>query len=191
MLFFMLFNATGPVNQIYRMFMGVPEIDAASTYLDFFKEIWPARSLIAFLNFIMWFGNTTILLMAGIMGIDQSLFEASSIDGANSRQTFFKVTLPLLVPIIVYVLITALIGGLQMFDVPQIMCGNSGGVVLNSCMTLVMKLNRFIGGASGFNYGQAGVISVYIFVVTAILSLIVFKVTNPGTGKKKARKGGK
>ena len=65
------------------------------------------------MNFLMWFGNTTILLMAGIMGIDQSLFEAANIDGASSLQVFFKVTLPLLMPILVYTVITALIGGLR------------------------------------------------------------------------------
>ena len=64
--------------------------------------------------------------MAGIMGIDQSLFEAASIDGASAGQVFFKITLPLLTPIMVYVAITSLIGGLQMFDVPQIMTSGNG-----------------------------------------------------------------
>ena len=76
-----------------------------------------------------------------------------------------------------------------MFDVPQIMIKGSGGLVEEGCQTLVMQLNRYIGVTN--NYGEAGTLSVYIFVVTAILSVIVFKVTNPGSGKKKAKKGGK
>ena len=48
------------------------------------------------MNFLMWFGNTTILLMAGMMGIDTSLFEAAEVDGATSTQVFFRITLPLL-----------------------------------------------------------------------------------------------
>ena len=54
----------------------------------------------------MWFGNTTILLMAGMMGIDTSVFEAAEVDGATNTQTFFQITLPLLRPILIYVMIT-------------------------------------------------------------------------------------
>ena len=97
MLFFTLFSNVGPVNQVLQA-AGV--LDNA---FDFLSVKISVRSLIALMNFLMWFGNTTILLMAGIMGIDQSLFEASTIDGASSVQTFFKVTLPLLMPIVVYV----------------------------------------------------------------------------------------
>ena len=61
--------------------------------IDFFNIRFTVRGLICLMNFLMWFGNTTILLMAGIMGIDQSLFEAANIDGASSLQVFFKVTL--------------------------------------------------------------------------------------------------
>ena len=60
------------------------------------------------------------------MGIDQNLFEAANIDGANSLQVFFRVTLPLLMPVLVYTIITALIGGLQMFDVPQVLTNGAG-----------------------------------------------------------------
>ena len=156
---------------------------------DFFAEQVSVRGLIMLMNFLLWFGNTTILLMAGIMGIDQSLFEASSIDGATSKQTFFKITLPLLIPIIVYVLVTALIGGLQMYDVPQIMTNGKGGVDMTA-QTLVMQLNRMIGGVTK-NYGKAGALSAYIFIVTGLLSILVFKVTGNSSGKKKAKKGGK
>ena len=67
------------------------------------------------MNFLMWFGNTTIILMAGIMGIDTSLFEAAEVDGASSWQRFYRITLPLLKPILIYVIITSMIGGIQMF----------------------------------------------------------------------------
>ena len=178
MLFFTLFSNVGPINQIIQAMGG--------EVFMFFKNEWSARSIIAFINFLMWFGNTTILLMAGIMGIDQSLFEAASIDGANSRQVFFKITLPLLMPIIVYVLITALIGGLQMFDVPQIISAGLG-TPNRTTMTLVMYLNRFIGTSK--NYGMAGAVSLVLFVITGILSIIVFKSLIPSDKKKK--KGGK
>ncbi len=124
------------------------------------------------MNFMMWFGNTTILLMSGIMGIDTSLFEAAKIDGANSRHVFFRITLPLLLPIFVFVLITSMIGGLQMFDVPQILTNGSGSPDRTS-MTLIMFLNKHLASR---NYGMAGTVSVLIFFVTGALSLILFRV---------------
>ena len=69
----------------------------------------------------MWFGNTTIMLMAAVMGISMDIFEASELDGCNSIKRFFYITLPLIRPILAYTLITSIIGGLQMFDVPQIL----------------------------------------------------------------------
>ena len=154
MLFYMLFSNVGPVNQLLTQ---AGWIDAP---IDFFNIRFTVRSLISLMNFLMWFGNTTILLMAGIMGIDQSLFEAANIDGATSLQVFFKVTLPLLMPILVYTVITALIGGLQMFDVPQVLT-NGLGTPNRSSTTLVMYLNNYL--KTSKNYGMSGAISVVIF----------------------------
>lgn len=140
------------------------------------------RSLIALMNFLMWFGNTTILLMAGIMGIDQSIFEAATIDGANSWQVFRRVTLPLLTPILVYVVITAMIGGLQMFDVPQVLT-NGKGMPNRTSMTLVMYLNNYL--TTSKNYGMAGAISVVLFLISAAMSLVVYSTLNRQYKQKK------
>ena len=166
MLFFTLFSNVGPVNQLI-MQMGLSDVP-----IDFFAFKITVRGLICFMNFLMWVGNTTILLMAGIMGIDQNLFEAASIDGASSLQVFFKVTLPLLTPILVYTIITAMIGGLQLFDVPQVLT-NGLGTPNRSSTTLVMFLNNYL--KSSKNYGMAGAVSVVIFIITGVLSLFVFK----------------
>ena len=131
------------------------------------------------MNCLMWFGNTTILLMAGMMGIDTSLFEAAEVDGATSTQVFFKITLPLLRPILVYVVITSLIGGVQLFDVPQILTNGTGNP-MRSTMTVIMYLNKHLYSK---NYGMAGALSVVLFIFTAILSLIVFKIS--GNDEKK------
>lgn len=173
MLFFTLFSDGGPINSIL-MQMGI--IDAPYKFLS---NVGSTRGLIAFMNCLMWFGNTTILLMAGMMGIDTSLFEAAEVDGATSTQVFFRITLPLLRPILVYVMITSLIGGLQLFDVPQILT-NGTGDPMRSTMTLIMFLNKHLYSK---NYGMAGALSVVLFIITAILSLIIFKVT--GNDKRK------
>ncbi|MBQ9664755.1 MAG: sugar ABC transporter permease [Oscillospiraceae bacterium] len=166
MLFFTLFSNVGPVNQLITA-AGWSEVP-----IDFFAYKGTVRGLICLMNFLMWFGNTTILLMAGIMGIDQSLFEAANLDGASSVQTFFRVTLPLLMPILVYTVITAMIGGLQMFDVPQVLT-NGKGMPDRTSMTLIMYLNNYLGGSK--NYGMSGAISVIIFIITGILSMFVYR----------------
>ena len=107
------------------------------------------------------------------MGIDTSLFEAAQVDGATSKQVFFRITLPLLRPILVYTLITSLIGGIQMFDVPQILTNGTGNPVRSS-MTLIMYLNKHLYSK---NFGLGGALSVVLFVVTGILSLIVYRMT--------------
>ena len=168
MLFFAFFSQSVPVNQML-VAMGI--LDQP---VDFLMEVWGTRSLVAIMNFLMWFGNTTILLMAGMMGIDTELFEAAQVDGANATQVFMKITLPLLKPILIYVMITSLIGGLQMFDVPQILTDGSGNP-MRSSMTLIMYLNNHLFSR---NFGMGGVLSVFLFIVTGILSLLVFKFTN-------------
>lgn len=166
MLFFTLFSNVGPVNHLLLQ-AGIVE-----TPIDFFSIKITVRGLICLMNFLLWFGNTTILLMAGIMGIDQNLFEAAEIDGASSLQVFFRVTLPLLTPILVYTIITALIGGLQMFDVPQVLT-NGAGTPNRSSMTLIMFLNNYL--KTSKNFGMAGAISVVIFIITGLLSLLVYR----------------
>ncbi|MBQ2400834.1 MAG: sugar ABC transporter permease, partial [Lachnospiraceae bacterium] len=168
MLFFTLFSTTGPINDILL------NLGIITERYDFIGHVWSTRTLIAFMNFIMWFGNTTILLMAGMMGIDPALFEAAQVDGAKPGQIFFQITLPLLRPILVYTLITSLIGGLQMFDVPQILTNQTGNPS-RSCMTLIMYLNRHL---LSKNYGMGGALSVILFIITGILSIIVYKITD-------------
>ena len=91
MLFYTIFSDVGPINNLLNS-MGLP------TY-RFLAEVAGARGLIALMNFLMWFGNTTIVLMAGIMGIDTGIMEAARIDGASSFQIFRKITLPIIKPI--------------------------------------------------------------------------------------------
>lgn len=167
MLFFALFSDGGPINYML-MDLGILE-----TPFKFFSHTGSTRTLIAIMNFLMWFGNTTILLMAGMMSIDSSLYEAAEVDGATSTQRFFKITLPVLKPILVYVAITSLIGGLQMFDVPQILTDGKGEP-MRSSMTLIMYLNKWLYSK---NMGRGGALSVIMFLITAVLSLVVFKVS--------------
>ena len=173
MLFFTLFADGGPINAM------LIQARILKQAYSFFSHAWSARTLVAVLNFLMWFGNTTILLMAGMMGIDPSLYEAAEVDGATASQIFRKITLPLLRPILIYVMITSLIGGMQMFDVPQILT-NGTGDPMRSTMTLIMYLNKHLFSK---NYGMGGALSVFLFIITGVLSLIVFRFNKTNDGR--------
>ena len=166
MLFFALFAETGPINSLLM------QIGLISAPYKFLSHTMSARALVAFMTCLMWFGNPTILLLAGMLGIDQSLYEAAEVDGASSTQIFFRITLPILRPILLYVVITSLIGGLQLFDVPQILTNGQGGPN-RTTMTLIMYLNKHLYSK---NYGIGGALSVILFFITGVLSIIVFQI---------------
>jgi multiple sugar transport system permease protein len=182
MLFFALFSPNGPVNA-FLVSSGLSDEP-----VRFLTSVWGSRGLVGLMNFLMWFGNTTILLMAAVMGISPSLFEAAELDGCSSTQTFFKITLPMIRPILVYVLITSMIGGLQMFDVPQILT-NGKGSPDRTTETVIMFLNSHLFSK---NFGMAGAISVVLFIICAILCLFVYFTLNPEDEKaERRRKRGK
>ena len=169
MLFFTLFSNGGPINSLLLHFHLVDEP------VQFLSSVIGTRALICMMNFLMWFGNTTILLMAAIGGINPDLLEAAEIDGCTHRQVFWKVTIPVIRPVFAYILITAMIGGLQMYDVPQILTNGTGSPNRTS-MTLIMYLNRHL---MANNYGMAGALSVYLFIVSGILCFVVYRLMNP------------
>lgn len=181
LLFFTLFSNSGPVNSILQ------SSGLTTEPIDFMGTVFGTRSLIGLMNFLMWFGNTTIMLMAAIMGISTEVFEAADLDGCNAIQRFFYVTLPSIRPILAYTLITSIIGGLQMFDVPQILTNGQGNPDRTST-TLIMFLNNHL---KSKNYGMAGALSVYLFIISAILCFFVYKMTvddDPDGSKKAAKK---
>lgn len=136
-----------------------------------------SRGIVMFIQTWLWFGNTMIMMMSGIMGINPSLFEAAAIDGASSGQVLRKVTLPLLRPMVVYTLITSMIGGLQMFDIPYLYHTGAGKINANLRTVAVFVYEQFCAGAKVHqpDYGIAGAASVILFIITAALGILVFR----------------
>jgi len=176
LLFLRLFANNGPVTNMLFESGLVPDT------FSFVDKAWSTRGLIASMNFLMWFGNTTILLMAGIMGIDQTVIESAQVDGASSVQTFFRIILPLLKPILLFVMVTSLVGGVQMFDIPTIFTGGSGGPK-QSAMTIMMYISDLLSISK--QYGLAGAVSTVLFVITASISLTFFYFFNRDEFRKK------
>ena len=150
--------------------------------VNYFRSVEWSRGLISFIQWWMWTGNTMIIMIAGISGINPSLFEAALVDGCSSRQTFWKITLPLIKPILVYNLTTSLVGGLTMFDVPHMMTQGDPNETTNT-------VARFIytqGFTGSHNFNMASAASIVLFGIIIIGSLIIRYVLNdhePKPGK--------
>ncbi len=167
-LFYSLFNdPNGPVNQ-FLMQLGI--LDQP---FRFFKNRWATRGIISFINFWMWYGNTMVVLTAGVLGISPSLFEAARVDGASSFQIFKKITLPLLRPILLFTLVNSAIGGLQMFDIPKLLTTSGYGDPDYATRTITMYM-RELAFTGARQMGKASATSVVLFVVTLFFSLILF-----------------
>lgn len=168
----------GTINQILTGtgLMGSP--------VDWLGSTATAPYVISVIGAWMWFGNSFIMLMAGVQGISKDYFEAAAIDGAGRWKVFAKITLPLLKPILLYVGITSLIGGLQMFDLPFLMCGGTIGNPSGSTQTVVMYLYKF--GFETNQVGFASAIAYSLFVIILVVSVIQFKVMY-GKNKKEGR----
>lgn len=159
----------GTVNQLL-VNMGI--IDAPVKWLES-TGITPY--VISVIAAWMWFGNSFIMLMAGVQGVAKELFEAAAIDGANRWVVFGKITVPMIKPILLYVTVTSLIGGLQMFDLPFLICGGTIGNPSGSTQTVVMYLYKF--GFETNQVGYASAISYALFMIIFVLSMFQLKGT--------------
>jgi multiple sugar transport system permease protein len=138
---------------------------------DFSTDPLAAKLVVAFIQFWMWYGYTTIILISGVLGINPELFEAAEIDGASSSQTFFRITLPCMRNILVFTLITSLIGGLNMFDIPKLYIWNGGPANATMTASVFIYAQAFSGS---YMYNTAAAASMIMFVIIAALSVLIF-----------------
>lgn len=164
-----LFNALfgypmGPANDL------LVSIGAIETPFNFSISKTAAQCIVAFIQFWMWYGYTMIILISGVLGINPEIYEAAEIDGANDVQMFFQITIPNLKTILLYTLITSMIGGLTMYDIPKLY---SNGGPDNATLTAnVFIFNQAFSGS--YMYNRAAAASMIMFVLIALCSAVVF-----------------
>lgn len=163
----------GSVNRMILTITNFFHINAKP--VDWFDNGMIAGNVMALILAWMWFGNSFIMLMAGVQGISKDYFEAAAIDGAGRWTVFGKITLPLLKPIMLYVFITSLIGGLQLFDIPYLMT-DAGVSYYNDIQTAVMYLYKFGFNTGTKQVGYASAIAYVLFLIIFVFSLIQMKV---------------
>lgn len=164
-----LFNAlfsypVGPVNDLLTSF------GLRDEPYNFLVYKTPAQLIVAFIQFLTWYGNTMIVLISGILGISPDIYEAAEIDGSNGWQTFWRITVPNLKTVLLYTLITSLVGGLNMYDIPKLF--NEGGPDGATLTTSVFIYNQAFSGR--YLYNRAAAASMILFALISILSAILF-----------------
>ena len=182
MLFFSFFNyPIAPVNTLLQ------QLGLLNSPYEFFRSTIASRGLISFIQWWMWYGNTMIIMIAGMLGISPSLFEAAMVDGCTPRQIFWKITLPLIKPIMLYNLVTSLVGGLTMFDIPHMMTQGNPNYTTNTVARFIYQQ----GFEAPNNFNIASAASVILFGIIVICSLILAFLMRDRDAKPKARRAGK
>lgn len=165
LLFSQLFGyPLGPVNDLFQ------SIGILDKPYEFARNKAVSQGIVSFIQFWMWYGYSMIIFISGVLGISPDIFEAAQIDGANRLQTFFKITIPNIKTILVFSVITSVIGGLNMFDIPR--CFLDGGPDNATLTSSLFIYNQAFSGS--YFYNRAAAASMIMFGIIAVLSVIVF-----------------
>ncbi len=153
-----------------------PQSGAADRFLGLFgitgpawleSSLW-AMPVVAAVNIWQYLGFNMLFFFAGLQSIPRSLYEAAEIDGASKWRQFWRISLPLLNPTMLFVLVTDVIGSFQVFDTLYVLTGGTGGP---GDSTKVISLNIYDIGFVGTRYGEAAALSVLLFGVVLLFSV--------------------
>lgn len=192
---FMLHSALVKYKDFYRISFFLPNVTSIVAVAIVFGTLFGNRY--GFLNFIItslglepvqwldspfwikiaissmvvwrWTGYNAIIYLAGLQSIPSVLYEAARIDGASPMQTFFRITIPLIKPVILFTVITSTIGGMQIFTESQVFMGDSGGPG-GGGMTIVLYLYQQAFTKNLFGYGSA--VAWGLFVIIGLFSVL-------------------
>jgi len=134
-----------------------------------------------------WIGWNMVIYLAGMQGISHDIYEAARIDGASHVHTFFRITLPLLKPIVVFTLIQSTVGTLNLFTEPLILTDNLVGGPNNYGMTVMMYLLSSA-PQGGTLFGYASTIAYVIAMIAVIISLTLMRVTDDEKKERRAER---
>lgn len=156
--------------------MGFSQLYDASG-IELFNWGWLSDPKLAWISVVIvdiWkgLGYYMIIYVAGLQGIPGELIESARVDGANSVQSFFKITLPLMMPTITVCLFFAMSGALNVFDIPYALTGGGPGY-----STTGMPQNIYREAFSNQRFGYASAKSLFYFLIVMVVSFIQLKVT--------------
>ena len=140
--------------------------------MRYLENVSVTRGLVVFIQWWTWFGQTLIIVMAGMTSIPVQLYEAAMVDGASAWQMFRRITLPLLKPILIFIFVTSLVGGMQMFDIPFLLTDGRGSPASSIQTNNILMYMKF--ASSKGHIGAASSVGVMIFIMTSICALGIF-----------------
>lgn len=164
MIFRSMFANDGLVNTLLRGIGMEPVM--------WFANAWTARAVIIIALIWRWTGYNMVFYLAGLQNIEYSVYEAAKIDGASPRQSFFKITVPLLKPTILLTAIMSTNGTLQLFDESMNLTNGGPGQA-------TMTLSHYIYNMSFVqspNFGYSAAMSIIVLIMVAVLAVIQMKV---------------
>ena len=159
----------GVVNQLLF------SLDWISNPIGWLTEPVLAQLSVSGIQTWMWFGNSFILFMASVQAVDKSLYEAAAIDGAGRFNILRSITIPSIKPILMYVAITGLIGGLQLFEIPYLLTDGKG-FPEGSLSTMIIYIYNMAFVYK--NYGYAAAMSFALFFLILLVTAIFTYMTN-------------
>ncbi|MBT8162980.1 MULTISPECIES: carbohydrate ABC transporter permease [Arthrobacter] len=160
--FWMLDYQIGIFNQMLQ-WLGIPRV------AFFGNEFWSIPT-IAFVNIWRHMGYTALLIFAGLQTIPKQLYEVANLDGASPWQTFWKITMPLLRPVLLLVMVVTITGSFQIFDTVAVT--TQGGPV-NASRVIQYYIYQRAFSEQDFGYGSA--LSVILFIILAVVAFLQMK----------------
>ncbi|MBK8436542.1 MAG: sugar ABC transporter permease [Austwickia sp.] len=156
-------------------------------------EVIPSHLAIATMVNFRWIGYVTLIFLAAMQAIPRDVYEAAMLDGAGRLRQFVSVTVPMLRPTIIFVVITATIGGLQIFDEPRVFDQDGRGGSDRQWMTITMYIYE-LGWGSQKSFGRAAAVSWILFLIIIAVGILNFWLTqriasgDAGATSKKTRR---
>jgi cellobiose transport system permease protein len=172
----------GLINHVLG-FVGIPAV-------HWHTDTIPAQIAIATMVNFRWTGYNALILLAGMQAIPRDLYEQASIDGAGRVRRFVSITIPQLRPTLIFVIITATIGGLQIFDEPQLYDVSSvvAGGANQQWLTLTVYLHN-VGWYQDGSFGRAAAVAWLLFLLIVIIGLINLAITRRIASNENRREG--
>jgi ABC-type sugar transport system permease subunit len=163
--FKLIFDRNAGIANHMLGFLGISPIP----WLD---DVWWARITLGIMMIWAWLGYNTVIMLAGMQTIPTELAEAARVDGASRTQVFFRITVPLLRPVIIFALTLSVIGTFQMYTEPVIL---TGGGPIRATETPVMQI--FSNTFAALKFGYASAMSYVYFAIIVVVTLAQLKLT--------------
>lgn len=167
----------GLINEI----LGGLGIDPIRWHVD----IIPSHLAIATMVNFRWTGYNALIFLAAMQAVPRDYYEAAIIDGANRLRTFWSITIPLLRPVIIFVIITSTIGGLQIFDEPRMFDTAGQGGANRQWQTLTLYIYEL--GWGQRNFGRASAVAWLLFLIILVIAVLNFVITRRIAGSTERR----